>query len=136
MKKMRSREIVVPRNVPVENFTSAWSDTSEKSSSCSFLKLSVYIVIILLVLVILGVVIFLVFTGRIESIRSQDGSVLNSKKGETSLSSIYKLQKSERAGPHPIGQKGQLVKSQILNFCAKCTIWEHFHELLRTHNSD
>ena len=88
MEKMRSREIVVPRNVPVENFSSAWSVTSEKSSSCSFLKLSIYIVIILLVLVILGVVIFLVFTGKIGSMRTDDGSVLNSRQGETSLSGI------------------------------------------------
>ena len=80
---MRSKEIVVPRNVPVENFTSAWSDTSEKSSSCSFLKLSIYIVIILLVLVLFGVVIFLVFAGKLESMRTDDGSVLNSRQGET-----------------------------------------------------
>ena len=25
----------------------------------------------------------------------------------------YLIQKSERAGPHPIGQKGQLVKSSL-----------------------
>ena len=85
---MRSREIVVPRNVPVENFTSTWSVTSVKSSSCPLSKCCIYVVILLLVLIILGVVMFLILTDKLGSMSSSDVTVLNNWKGETSSSGI------------------------------------------------
>ena len=85
---MRSREIIVPRNVPVENFTSTWSVTSVKSSSCLLLKCCIYVVILLLVLIILGVVMFLIMTDKLGSMSSSNVTVLNNRKGETSSSGI------------------------------------------------
>ena len=60
MRKMRSREIVLPRNVPAENFPSAWSVSSEKKYSCSVLGICIYSLVLVLVL---GIISMLVFIG-------------------------------------------------------------------------
>ena len=64
---MRQKEIVVPRNVPAENFPPAWSFRSEKSSSCSVFRTCVYFVVLILLLLIIGVVSFLVLSGEEEA---------------------------------------------------------------------
>ena len=60
---MKQKEIVVPRNVPAENFSPAWSVRSEKSSSCSALRIFVFLAVFILLLLIIGVVSFLVLSG-------------------------------------------------------------------------
>jgi hypothetical protein len=60
---MKQKEIVVPRNVPAENFSPAWSVRSEKSSSCSGLRICVFLAVLILLLLIIGVVSFLVLSG-------------------------------------------------------------------------
>ena len=60
---MKQKEIVVPRNVPAENFSLAWSFRSEKSSSCSALRIFVFLAVFILLLLIIGVVSFLVLSG-------------------------------------------------------------------------
>ena len=61
---MKQKEIVVPRNVPAENFSLALSVRSEKSSSCSALRICVYLAVFTLLLLIIGVVSFLVLNGE------------------------------------------------------------------------
>ena len=61
---MRQKEIVVPRNVPAENFPPAWSFRSEKRNSCSGLRICVYLAVLVLLLLIIGVVSFLVLSGE------------------------------------------------------------------------
>jgi hypothetical protein len=61
---MRQKAIVVPRNVPAENFSPSWSVRSEKSSSCSVLKICVYLAVLVLLLLIIGVVSFLALSGE------------------------------------------------------------------------
>ena len=60
---MKKKEIVVPRNVPAENFSPAWSVRREKSSSCSVTRICVYLAVFILLLLIIGVVSFLVLSG-------------------------------------------------------------------------
>ena len=60
---MRQKEIVVPRNVPAENFSPAWSVRREKTSSCSGFRISVYLAVLVLLLLIIGIVSFLVLSG-------------------------------------------------------------------------
>ena len=64
MRKMRSQEIVLPRNVPAENFPSAWSVSSEKKYSCSVLGLCIYSVVLVLVLGIISVLLFIGIRGQ------------------------------------------------------------------------
>ena len=59
---MRPKEVIVPRNVPAENFPPAWSVSSEQSSSCSALRICVYLAVFVLLLLIIGVVSFLVLS--------------------------------------------------------------------------
>ena len=61
---MRQKEIVVPRNVPAENFSPAWSVRSEKSSSCSVLRICVSLVVLILLILIIAVVSVLVLSGE------------------------------------------------------------------------
>ena len=61
---MKQKEIVVPRNVPAENVSPALSFRSEKSSSCSGLRICVCLVVLILLLLIIGVVTFLVLSGE------------------------------------------------------------------------
>ena len=86
---MRSREIVLPRNVPAENFTSAWSVRSEKNYSCSVLQLCIYSVVLVLVLGICGVVIFIVLNGKIGGIKIGDVYLTDDDQGEMSISLIW-----------------------------------------------
>ena len=78
--RMRSRELVLPRNVPIENFPSAWSVSSEKKYSCSALQVCSYGVVLLLLLGIIGVVVFLGLRGH-----GLGGYVADNEKGEIFL---------------------------------------------------
>ena len=86
MRKMMSREIVLPRNVPAENFTSAWSVSSEKKYSCSVLQLCIYSVVLLLVLGIISVLVFIGIRGQLFTLKSGVGDWSEYDKGEVSLS--------------------------------------------------
>ena len=79
---MRSREIIVPRNVPVENFSSAWSDKRDKSEHCSVCPLCIYLVVVLLVLGIAGVMIFIVLNGKMGAFESELTGLSDNRQGE------------------------------------------------------
>ena len=80
---MRSRELVLPRNVPTENFPSAWSVSSEKKHSCSALQVCSYGVVLVLLLGIIGVVVFLGLRGQ-----ALGGFIANHGEGEIFYLSI------------------------------------------------
>ena len=86
MRKMRSREIVLPRNVPAENFPSAWSVSSKKKYSCSVLQLCIYSVVLVLVLGIIGVLVFIGIRGHLFTLRSGIGDWSEYDKGEVYFS--------------------------------------------------
>ena len=94
MIKMRSREIVLPRNVPAENFPSAWSVSSEKNYSCSVLQLCIYSVVLLLMLGISSVLVFIGIRGQLFTLKSGVGDLSEYDKGEVSkykYASLYQF---------------------------------------------
>ena len=86
MIKMRSREIVLPRNVPGKNFLSAWSVSSERKHSCSVLQLCIYSVVLVLVLGIISVMVFIGIRGQLFTLESGIGDWSEYDKGEVSFS--------------------------------------------------
>ena len=57
---MRPKELILPRNVPPENFSSSWNASSETNCNCSSKKIFVYVVTALILSIIVSIGVYLI----------------------------------------------------------------------------
>ena len=64
---MRPKELILPRNVPPENFSSSWNTSSETKCNCSSKKIFVYIITALILSIIVSTGVYLMFHSQLVS---------------------------------------------------------------------